>query len=154
MPVQSKRRSLVQLIITNLKEIDGGVSPFDSSYTFQTNLFNNVYRGAGNFENINDYPTVKVIAGPERYNYNTVGNTEASLVLLLRCYLHNGDRSTLKGMVDNLIQDIDHVAYKMPTTTDNLQQVLVMEVDSDQGLLEDYAVAEIKLLLTYELSNI
>jgi hypothetical protein len=154
MAVQSKRRTFINLMITNLKEIDGGVSPFDLNYTFLSNVFNNVSRGHGNFENINDYPTIKVIAGPERYTYNTVGNTSSSLILLLRCYLKNGDRSSLKAEVDNLIQDIDHVIYKMPTDTDNLQQVLVTEVDSDQGLLEDYAVVEIKLLLTYELSNI
>lgn len=76
------------------------------------------------------------------------------MILLLRGYLHNGDHSNLKSDVDNLIQDIDHVIYKMPTTTDNLQQAVVIEVDSDQGLLDSYAVVEIKILLTYELSNI
>ena len=92
------------------------------------NVFTNVFRGAGNFENINDYPTIKVISGPERYTYNTVGNTESTLVILLRCYLHNGDRSELKAAVDNLIQDIDHVVYKMPTTDECLQQITIMEV--------------------------
>ena len=154
MAVHSKRRTFVNLLINNLKEIDGDVSPFDSSYTFGTNVFTNVFRGAGNFENINDYPTIKVISGPERYTYNTVGNTESTLVILLRCYLHNGDRSELKAAVDNLIQDIDHVVYKMPTTDECLQQITIMEVDSDQGLLGDYAIVEIKLMLAYELSNI
>ncbi len=151
---QSKRRIFVNYIVTQLKEIDGGVSPLDPSYIFATNLFNNVSRGANNFENINDYPTIRVIAGPERYIYNTIGNTEGTLEILLRCYLHTGDHSQLKAQVDNLIQDIDHVIYKMSTSLENLQTVNVLAVDSDQGLLEDYAVVEIRLELKYELGVI
>jgi hypothetical protein len=154
MAIWSKRKTFINYVITNLKEIDGDVSPFDSSYTFATNLFTNVQRGANNFENINDFPTIKVIAGPERYYYNTAGNTDGSLELLLRCYLHNGDHSNLKTAVDNLIQDVDHVIYRMNTDIDNLQTAHVVAVDSDQGLLEDYAVVEIRLQLRYELSNI
>jgi hypothetical protein len=154
MPALSKRRAIINYVITTLKEIDGGVSPYDSSYTFSSRVFNNVFRGASNYENINDFPTIQVIAGPERYTYRTLGNTEASLNLLLRCYLYNGDKSLLKAECDNLIQDIDHVIYKVGTNTLNLHKFNITAVDSDQGLLEDHSIIEVHLLAEYELETI
>lgn len=154
MAVLSKRRSIINLIITNLKEIDGDVSPFAGSYTFGTNLFNNVFRGAENLENINDFPAIYAFAGPEVYDYQTVGNTEASLTVLLRCYLQNGDRTQLRVAEDTLIQDIDHVIYQMSTSSDSIQTIGVAMVDSSQGLLDEYAVVEIRITVKYELDSI
>lgn len=150
----SKRRSIINLIISSLKEIDGSISPFDSSYTFASNVFNNVFRGAGNFENINDFPYITVQGGIERYHYNTVGNTEGSLGILLRCYVHNGDRVTLKTDVDNLIQDIDHVIYKMSTQVHNIHTIHIDSIESTQALLEDYCIIEIQLSVHHELDSI
>ena len=154
MSVLSKRRSIINLIITNLKEIDGDISPFSSSYTFGTNLSNNVFRGAENLENVNDFPVIYAFAGPEVYDYQTVGNTEASLTVLLRCYLQNGDRTQLRTAEDTLIQDIDHVIYQMSTASDNIQTIGVTMVDSSQGLLDEYAVIEVRINVKYELDSI
>jgi hypothetical protein len=154
MAALSKRRSIINLIITNLKEIDGGVSPFSSSYTFSTNLFNNVFRGAENLENVNDFPVIYAFAGPEVYEYQTAGNTEGSLTVLLRCYLKNGDRTLLRAEEDNLVQDIDHVIYQMSTSSDNIQTIGVVMVDSSQGLLDEYAIVEIRISVKYELDLI
>ena len=40
----SRRSDIINLLVTELKKIDGGTSDFDSSYTFNTNLSNNVER--------------------------------------------------------------------------------------------------------------
>lgn len=150
----SKRRSIINLVINNLKEIDGGVSPFDSSYTFVSNVFNNVVRGIRNLESINDYPFIMVYAGPETYNYNTIGNTEGKLTVLLRAFLTHGERSELATLRDNLIQDIDHAIYKMPTTSHNIHTIHVSSIDTDQGMLDSYAVIEVRLVINYELDVI
>ena len=41
---QSRRTDIIDFLVSNLKEIDGQQSGFDSSYTYTTNIFNNVYR--------------------------------------------------------------------------------------------------------------
>lgn len=150
----SKRRSIINLLIDNLKEIDGGVSPFDSSYTFVSNVYNNVVRGIKNFESINDYPFLMAYAGPETYNYNTVGNTEGKLTVLVRGFLKHGERSELATLRDNLLQDIDHVIYKMPTTSHNIHTIHVSSIDTDQGMLDSYAVIEVRITVMYELEAI
>ena len=41
----NRRSEIVDFLITNLKLIDGGTSTFNSSYTYNLNLFNNAFRG-------------------------------------------------------------------------------------------------------------
>ena len=150
----SRRRSIINLLITNLKEIDGGVSPFDSSYTFKTNMFNNVYRGTKNLENVNDFPVIYIFAGPEFYRYHTIGNTEGNLTMMIRAFVRTGDQHDLRVLEGNLIEDVDHIIYKMPTTSDSIQTVEVLLVDSSQGLLDDYGIIEIRVNIKYELDSI
>lgn len=150
----SKRRNIINHVINCLKEIDGGISPYSSSYTFQTDLDSRVTRGVSHLEKINDFPTVNVLGGPERYSYQTVGCTESDLTLMIRCYLRSGDRTTLKTDCDNFIQDVDHVIYNMSTQDYNIQTAHVISIDTDQGLLEDYSIVEIQVLIRYELDLI
>lgn len=150
----SKRRSIINYIIENLKGINGGVSPYSPLYTYQTNMGDRVARGADNFENMNDFPTARVIAGPERYIYQTIGCTESTLSVMVRCYLRHGERSVLKTQTDDFIQDVDHVIYNMPTNEFNIQTAHVVSIDTDQGLLDEYAVVEIELAIKYELDVI
>lgn len=151
MAVFSKRRQITNYIIQQLKRIDLSL---DSSYQFKTNVFNNVFRGAENLENINDFPSLYVYAGPELYTYNTVGNTVGQLTLLIRCYLRNGDRHQLHLDEGNLIEDIDHIIYTMNTDIYSIMDIGVTMVDTSQGLLDDYSVIEIKIEITYELDTI
>ena len=150
----SKRRAIINLLVTNLLEIDEAISPFDSSYTFKTNMFNNVYRGAKNLENINDFPVMFLFAGPEFYNYQTIGNTEGILTVMIRAFIKTGNSIDLRTLEGNLVDDIDHVIYKMPTTSHNIETIDILSVDSSQGLLDDYGIIEIKIKVRYELDNI
>ena len=40
----SRRTEIIDFLVTQFKEIDGAQSGFDSSFTYNTNLFNNVFR--------------------------------------------------------------------------------------------------------------
>ena len=40
----SRRSDIIDVLVTQLKEIDGAESGFDSDYTYNTNLYNNVER--------------------------------------------------------------------------------------------------------------
>jgi ribosomal protein S8 len=150
----SKRRTIINLLISNLQMINGGISTLDSTYTFQSNVFNNVFRGTKNLEAINDFPCIFAFAGPELYRYNTIGNTEGKLTVMLRCYIHGGERSQVRTNTDNLIQDIDHIIYKMRTDLENIQTIGISLVDTDQGLLDDYGIIEMKVEVLYELETI
>ena len=40
----SRRTEIIDFLVTELKKIDGCTSTFNSDYTYNTNLFNNVER--------------------------------------------------------------------------------------------------------------
>ena len=42
----NRRTEIVDLLVTNLKNIDGGTSSYNASYTYTQNLFNNVYQNS------------------------------------------------------------------------------------------------------------
>ena len=61
----SRRTEIIDFLVTQLKEIDGAVSGFNSGYTYTQNLFNNVYRRVKFLDEVNDFPALYVSAGTE-----------------------------------------------------------------------------------------
>ena len=64
----SRRSDIIDLLVTELK-IDGGTSDFDSSYTFNTDLFNNVERKIRFLDEVNDFPSLYIAAEPKSRFY-------------------------------------------------------------------------------------
>ena len=54
----SRRTEIIDLLVIELKKIDGGTSTFNSNYTYNTNLFNNVERKLKFLDEINDFPSL------------------------------------------------------------------------------------------------
>lgn len=151
MATLSLRRQLIDLLISKLITINGAISTEDSAYTYHTNLFNNVFRGLRYIDEINDFPSIYLSTGPETYVYNTVGNTQAFTDIMIRCYVKvEANRDAL----DDLIEDIDHLISKMRTDQLNIQDIMVLNVDTDQGIIEDYGIAEITVRILYEATTI
>ena len=56
----SRRTDIVDFLVTQLKEIDKAQSSFDSSYTYNTNLFTNVFRKIKFIDEVNEILILKV----------------------------------------------------------------------------------------------
>ena len=52
----SRRTDIIDLLVSQLKEIDGAESSFDSDYTYNVNLYNNVERKIKFLDEVNDFP--------------------------------------------------------------------------------------------------
>ena len=147
----SRRKDIIDLIITKLKTINGDVSADDATYTYITNIGDRVFRGFKTLEAINDFPSLYVTPGVETYLYNTVGNTQAGLDIKVRGFVKvEADRDAL----DDLTDDIDHLVYSMKTDIHSIQLLQVASVDTDNGLLEDYGILEMIIQIIYEVSTI
>ena len=103
MPV-NRRTEIVQFIVTRLKEIDGGVSPYDSDYTFVTNVFDNVFRKIKFLDEVNDFPSLYVSAGTEIRDFQSENLTVATLDVIIRAYVYGEDNS--QTLSDDLVQDV------------------------------------------------
>ena len=84
----SRRTEIIDFLVTQLKEIDGQASPFDSSYTFNTNLFNNVFRKLKFLDEVNDFPALYIAAGTEIRDFNSKSLTVATLDVTIRSYVY------------------------------------------------------------------
>lgn len=147
----SRRRDIGNLIVTNLKKINGQISTFDPTYTYNKNFFNNVFRGLKFFNEINDFPSMFIQLGEESRIYHTAGLTIADLEIAIRIWEQEDNASE---SLENIIQDVEHVIYSMPNDPNlEILDIIIDNITTDQGLLDPYGFAEIFLNVTYEIEN-
>jgi hypothetical protein len=89
----SRRKEIVEYIVTQLKEIDGESSGFNPSYTYVNNLFNNVYRKLKFLDEVNDFPSIYASAGTEIRDFNSKSLTVGVLDVTIRAYVFGEDNS-------------------------------------------------------------
>ena len=148
----SRRTDIVDFIVTQLKEIDKAQSSFDSSYTYNTNLFTNVFRKIKFIDEVNDFPALNLSAGTENRDFNTKSLTVATLDVTIRAYVFGEDDAQSK--VDDLIQDIEHVLYNLGDNSDKgIFDIQIDNITADEGLIEPYGLAEIVLTIQYRLED-
>jgi len=148
----SRRTEIVDFLVTRLKEIDGTVSSYDAGYTYNTNLFNNVFRKLKFLDEVNDFPSLFLSAGTEIRDFNSKSLTVATLDVTIRAYVFGEDNS--QSLVDNITQDIEHVIYSIGDYPDKgILDITIDSITSDEGLATPYGLAEVELTLVYRLDG-
>ena len=146
----SRRRDIANFLVGELKKIDGGVSTFDSSYTYQVNLFNNVFRRLKFLDEVNDFPSVYLQAGTENRIYDSKGLTTSTLDIMLRVYVH---KETAVEELESTMQDIEFVIYNMDTEQYGIMDVQVATMSTDEGLLDPYGIGEVGVTVQYDVTD-
>jgi len=148
----NRRTEIVDLLVTNLKNIDGGTSSYNASYTYTQNLFNNVYRKIKFLDEVNDFPALYLSAGTEIRNFNSLSLTVATLDVTIRAYVYGEDNS--QSLADDLVQDIEHVIYSLGDNPDKgILDIIIDSISIDEGLAAPYGLAEVELTVVYRLEN-
>lgn len=148
----SRRTEIIDFLVTRLKEIDGQASPFDGSYTFNTNLFNNVFRKLKFLDEVNDFPSLYIAAGTEIRDFNSKSLTVATLDVTIRAYVYGEDNS--QSLADDVVQDIEHVIYSIGDNADKgILDITIESISTDEGLAIPYGLAEAQLTVVYRLEN-
>ena len=144
----SRRTEIIDFLVTELKKIDGGTSTFNSNYTYNTNLFNNVERKLRFLDEINDFPSLYIAGGTEIREFNSENLTTATLDATIRAYVFSEDNS--QSDIDNLVQDIEHVIYNIgDNSSKGIQQFNIANISADEGLLTPYGLSEIEITIQY-----
>jgi len=148
----NRRSEIVDFLITELKNIDGGTSNYSASYTFNVNLFNNVFRGVKFLDEVNDFPAIYLAAGAENREFESLSLTVATLDVTIRAYVYGEDNS--QSLADDLLEDIEHVIYSLEDSpAKGIQDITIESITVDEGLVEPYGLAEVNLQITYRLEN-
>ncbi len=145
----SRRRDIINYLISQLKLIDGTVSAY--GYTFKTNLSQNVYKGLKYIDQINDFPSVYVQAGEETYRYNSKTNTEAFMTIMIRIYAYE-EHSLYK--LEDLVDDVTHVLERIKyDQSHRIISAEITSIDTDSGLLDPYGLGEIMVAVQYDVDD-
>ena len=146
----SRRRDITNFLVGELKKIDGDTPSFDSSYTYQVNLFNNVFRRLKFLDEINDFPSAYLEAGTEDRIYDSKGLTTSTLDIMIRVYVHT---ENAVEELESTMQDIEFVIYNMDTEQYGIMDVQVATMSTDEGLLDPYGIGEVGVTVQYDVTD-
>lgn len=140
----SRRISIATALAEKLKEING-----ESPYT--VNLNDNVFPKLKFWDEVSDFPCVYVVAGSEQREYHPGGFTWAFLNISLKLYCRGEDSQTeLEDLIEDVENLLDSTLGRLTfNTTKSTEEISVVSITTDEGLLTPYAVGEINILVRY-----
>ena len=143
----SRRKSIVDSLVTKLKTIDG-------QGAFLTDVGDNVHPRLKFWDEIDEFPAIHLNAGNETRQYRTAGVRDRFLTVTIRCYVEDEDAqealNQLMEDIETVIEDNSRLEY---TDKQNIvyytQQITVISIDTDEGVLEPLGVGEVLVEVRY-----
>ena len=143
----SRRMSIVNALVEKLKGIDG-------SSEMLSNVYDNVHPRLKFWDEVDEFPAIHVNAGNETRQYQGAGFKDRFLSITVRMYVQEEDAVEA---LERLIEDVETVVETNSTLTyyDNTnqkhatQQITVVSIDTDEGVLEPLGVGEMLLEVRY-----
>jgi len=137
----SRRNSIATAIADVLKTLDG-------SGEFQTDLEGRVNTKLKFFDEINTFPEVCVSVGSERRVYHTAGYKDRFLNVVIRCYVKDEESAdVLEGLLEDIetvLEENSRLVYKDRLGASQCtQEVTILSIDTDEGVLNPLGVGEI-----------
>ena len=143
----SRRSNIVEALATKLKDIDG-------SGAFPTDVGNNVHPRLKFWDEIEDFPAIHLNAGAETREYQGGGYKDRFLSVTVRCYVNEDDAqyalNALMEDVETVLEDNSSLKYFDKLNNEfNCQQITIVSIDTDEGVLEPLGVGEILIEVRY-----
>jgi len=143
----TRRLGIVNAIVEKLKDING-------SGTFLSDLNENVSPRLKFWDEVEEFPAVHLNAGSETREYQGGGYKDRFLSITLRCYVQAEDAvealDELMEDVETVLEDNSRLAYLDRTqTTQYTQQITIVSIDTDEGVLEPLGVGEMLIEVRY-----
>ncbi len=143
----SRRKRIVDALVDKLKTIDG-------QGAFLTDVGGNVHPRMKFWDEIDEFPALHLNAGSETREYQTAGIRDRFLTVTVRCYVQDEDAqevlNELLEDVETVLEDNSRLQYvdKMNNVF-HTQQITIISIDTDEGVLEPLGVGEILLEVRY-----
>jgi len=143
----TRRLGIVNAIVEKLKDING-------AGTFLSDLNENVSPRLKFWDEVEEFPAVHLNAGSETREYQGAGYKDRFLSITLRCYVQSEDSvealDELMEDVETVLEDNSRLAYLDRTqTTQYTQQITIVSIDTDEGVLEPLGVGEMLVEVRY-----
>lgn len=146
------RSAIANAIIKKLKEIDG-------SGSYNIDLGDNVTNKLVFWDEVNDFPYVSVVPTNETREYLPGGFKWGFLGITIRIYVYDEEPN---DMLENALKDIEDkldanqiLAYDTNSSgvdSKFTEQLSILSITTDEGLLAPYGVGEVTLEVRYAVS--
>jgi len=138
------RSAIVNAIITELKKIDG-------SGSYVVDLANNVTNKLVFWDEVNDFPYISVVAGSETREYLPGGFKWGYLGITIRIYVYGEEPlDELEKVLYDVETQLDKDHTLIYDTDKSTEQITLLSISTDEGLLAPYGVGEITLEIRYQ----
>ena len=144
----SRRANILRALAEKLKDIDG-------SGAFLTDLQNNVHPRLKFWDEVVEFPAIHLNAGAETREYQAGGYKDRFLSVTIRCYVQDEMDATealnlLMEDIETVIEENARLQYSDPqNNTFNTQQITIISITTDEGVLEPLGVGEITIEVQY-----
>ena len=143
----TRRLGVIDALVGKLKDIDG-------TGAFLTNLNENVSPRLKFWDEVEEFPAVHLNAGSETREYQAGGYKDRFLSVTVRCYVQSEDAvqalDELMEDVETILEENSRLKYKDRNNADQYtQQITVVSLDTDEGVLEPLGVGEMLIEVRY-----
>jgi len=143
----TRRQGIVNAVVDKLKAING-------SGNYHTDLGDNISPRLKFWDEVEEFPAVHINAGGETREYLTGGIKNRFLTITLRCYVNEEDAvnalDALLEDVETVLEDNSSMAYTDKLgVSQRIQQITILSIDTDEGVLEPMGVAEMVTEVRY-----
>lgn len=144
----SRRSKILNALAFKLKDID-------CTGTWQSDLSRNVFVRLKFWDEIDDYPSVYLNAGLETRQYLPGGMKWAFLTVTIRIYVQDEEPEIeLEKIFEDIETVIDTNERLEYETGKFVEEMSIMSINTDEGLLAPIGVGEITLQITYGLDEV
>ena len=143
----TRRLGIVAALVEKLKDING-------TGNFLTDVNENVSPRLKFWDEVEEFPAIHLNAGSETREYQGGGYKDRFLSITLRCYVQDEDSvlalDELMEDVETVLEENSRLEYKDRTgNTQYTQQITIVSLDTDEGVLEPLGVGELLVEVRY-----
>lgn len=143
----TRRLGIVEALVEKLEGING-------TGAFLTDVAGNVSPRLKFWDEVEEFPAIHLNAGSETREYQAGGYKDRFLSITVRCYVQDEDSvlalDELLEDVETVLEDNSRLQYKDRTgATQYTQQITIVSVDTDEGVLEPLGVGELQIEVRY-----
>jgi len=143
----TRRLGIIAALVDRLKDIDG-------SGSFLSDVNENVSPRLKFWDEVEEFPAIHLNAGSESREYQGGGYKDRFLSVTLRCYVQAEDAvealDELLEDVETVLEDNSRLTYIDRTgAVQYTQQITIISIDTDEGVLEPLGVGEILIEVRY-----
>ncbi len=143
----SRRSNIVEALVLKLKDISGAGQ-------YLVDLNNQVYPFLKFWDEVDEFPAIHLNAGSETRTYQGGGYKDRFLVITIRCYVNEeGVQEALNKLmedVETVIEENSRLEYSdAQNNVFSTQQITLVSIDTDEGVLEPLGVGEILIEVQY-----